>query len=69
MHSILYKRENSANLRKHVGRIRNQNLTMRKKCPAVFGDFFQFVEIFAILLSNFQQFTALETVNWNERLD
>ena len=38
--SVPFKRKKSANLRNYVRRIRSQNSTVRKKSPAVFGNFF-----------------------------
>ena len=38
--SVPFKRVKSANLRNYVRRIRSSNSAVRKKCPAVFGNFF-----------------------------
>ena len=38
--SVPFKRKKSANLRNYVRRIRSYKSTVRKKSPAVFGNFF-----------------------------
>ena len=38
---VFFKREKSLSFRKHAWRIRSENLTMRKKRLAIFGNFFQ----------------------------
>ena len=43
--SVLYKREKSANFRKHVSQIRSQNSSMPKKFGSICS-FFQFVKFF-----------------------
>ena len=52
--SVPYKRHKSANLRKHVWRIRSQNSTMYKKVLRNLITFFSLLKFLEFCLQNFQ---------------